>query len=79
MGQHHEPHDLQELSSLGNPEHFALAQRSTWVSVGVNAVLTIAQILIGMFAHAQSLVADGVHSLTDMVSDFFVLIANRHS
>lgn len=79
MGQHHEPHDVQELNALGNSEHFALAQRSTWVSVGVNAVLTIAQILIGLFAHAQSLVADGVHSLTDMVSDFFVLIANRHS
>ncbi|MEM5364864.1 cation diffusion facilitator family transporter [Paraburkholderia azotifigens] len=37
------------------------------------------QIVIGVFAHSQALVADGVHSLADLISDFVVLIANRHS
>ncbi|WP_260854582.1 cation diffusion facilitator family transporter [Paraburkholderia sp. BCC1884] len=37
------------------------------------------QIVIGAFAHSQALVADGVHSLADLISDFVVLIANRHS
>ncbi|WP_429490668.1 cation diffusion facilitator family transporter [Paraburkholderia sp. RAU6.4a] len=37
------------------------------------------QIAIGTIAHSQALVADGVHSLADLISDFVVLIANRHS
>lgn len=37
------------------------------------------QIFIGVFAHSRALVADGIHSLADLISDFVVLIANRHS
>ncbi len=55
------------------------ASRSTWVSVGVNLVLTITQIVIGVFAKSQGLIADGVHSLSDLVADFVVLVANHHS
>lgn len=54
---------------------FAAGQRSTWVSVGVNAVLTVGQLIIGLMSHAQSLVADSLHSLADLVSDGFVLAA----
>ena len=43
------------------------ASRSTWVSVVVNVVLTCAQVLAGLFAHSQALVADGLHSLSDLV------------
>ncbi len=55
------------------------ASRSTWVSVGVNLVLTIVQVLVGVFAKSQGLIADGIHSLSDLVSDFVVLFASHHS
>ena len=51
----------------------------TWVSVAVNLGLTVTQIGVGTLAHAQSLVADGFHSLSDLVADFMVLVANFHS
>ena len=44
-------------------ERAAAASRSTWVSVGINLVLTIVQILVGIFAKSQGLIADGIHSL----------------
>ncbi|MCP3706834.1 cation diffusion facilitator family transporter [Paraburkholderia sp. CNPSo 3274] len=56
-----------------------VARRTTWVSVAVNSVLVVLQIVIGVFSHSQALIADGVHSLADIVSDFVVLLANRHS
>jgi len=56
-----------------------VARRTTWVSVAVNSVLVVLQIVIGVFAHSQALIADGIHSLADIVSDFVVLLANRHS
>ncbi len=62
-----------------DPVRYRESQKVTWVSVLVNIALTIAQIAIGLLAHAQSLVADGFHSLSDLVADFMVLLANYHS
>jgi cation diffusion facilitator family transporter len=55
------------------------ASRSTWVSVVVNVVLTVLQLVVGVFAKSQALIADGIHSLSDLVADFVVLFANHHS
>lgn len=55
------------------------ARRSTWVSVAVNAVLSTLQVGAGLVSGSQGLVADGVHSLSDLASDFVVLLALRHS
>jgi cation diffusion facilitator family transporter len=55
------------------------AARSTWVSVGVNLVLSTAQISVGVVSKSQGLVADGIHSLSDLVADFVVLLAGHHS
>ncbi len=54
-------------------------QRSTLVSVMVNVSLTILQLVTGIFAKSSALVADAIHSLSDLVSDGVVLIVNRHS
>jgi cation diffusion facilitator family transporter len=57
----------------------AAALRSTWASVAVNVGLASAQVGIGVAAHSQGLVADGIHSLSDLVADFIVLFAGKHS
>jgi len=62
-----------------DPQRHSLANRSTWVSVMVNTLLTLAQIAAGFLAHSQSLIADGMHSLSDLVCDFLVLVASHHS
>ena len=59
------------------PTRFAEGRRITWVSVWVNVVLTAMQIVVGWIAHSQSLIADAMHTLSDIVSDAFVLYANR--
>jgi cation diffusion facilitator family transporter len=60
-------------------ERAAAAARCTWVSVGVNIVLTAIQIVVGVLAKSQGLVADGIHTLSDLVADFVVLFAGHHS
>lgn len=59
-------------------ERFAAAQKVTWVSIAVNVVLTVLQIVVGWFGRSQALIADGLHSLSDLLADFLVLFANRH-
>jgi cation diffusion facilitator family transporter len=60
-------------------ERAAAGSRSTWVSVGVNICLTVAQVSIGILSQSQGLVADGIHSLSDLVADFVVLLAGRQA
>ena len=68
-----------EVSEHTAAERAAAASRSTWVSVGVNLVLTVLQITAGIFSKSQALIADGIHSLSDLVADFVVLFAGHHS
>ena len=67
----HSPHTAEERN--------AAASRSTWVSVAVNVVLSTTQIVVGVMAKPQALIADGIHALSDLVSDFVVLFAGHHS
>ncbi len=62
-----------------DPERYRASQKVTWVSIVVNVVLALIQIVVGIMAHAQSLVADGFHSLSDLIADLMVLMANYHS
>jgi len=71
--------DDPEDSEHSAQERASAAARSTWVSVGVNLVLTAVQISVGIFAKSQGLIADGIHSLSDLVADFVVLFAGYHS
>ncbi len=57
----------------------AAAARTTWASVAVNLGLAAAQVVIGLIAASQGLIADGIHSLSDLIADFVVLIASHHS
>lgn len=60
-----------------DPERFRAGQRITWVSVAVNVVLTTMQVIVGFIANSMALVADAMHTLSDIVADAFVLWANR--
>ncbi len=69
----------EEPSATDKSARAAAASRSTWVSVGVNLMLTAVQVVVGVLAKSQGLIADGIHSLSDLVADFVVLTANHHS
>jgi len=57
---------------------YEASRRVTLVSVAWNLILTVAQIIIGFVGHSQALVADGLHTLSDLVTDFMVLFALKH-
>jgi cation diffusion facilitator family transporter len=72
-------HDDPEDADHTPQERAAAASRSTWVSVAVNLVLTFTQVAVGVVSKSQGLVADGLHSLSDLVADFVVLFAGHHA
>jgi cation diffusion facilitator family transporter len=48
----------------------------TNLSIIVNSLLSVTKFVIGFFAGSIALVADGVHSLSDMVTDIAVLVGS---
>ncbi len=76
---HDEPIDDPEDAPEAAATRAAAASRSTWVSVALNTALAAVQVAIGLLSKSQGLVADGIHSLSDLVADFIVLIASHHS
>lgn len=71
--------DFKDTHDNSTVENHRAAQRCTWISVAVNLVLSVLQVAVGLFASSQALIADGIHSLSDLVSDFVVLFAGHHS
>lgn len=71
--------DDPEHAPVSPDERHQAGQRSTWVSVWVNVLLSAGQMVVGLLAHSQALVADALHSLSDLVSDGVVLVASHHS
>lgn len=74
-----DPLPLQGDHEPGAGERQAAGLRSTLVSVVLNTTLSIAQFAIGILGNSAALVADAIHSLSDLLSDFIVLVANKHS
>ncbi len=61
-------------------EQRALAISRTAIVGGVaNLLLSIIKVLAGLIWHSQALVADGIHSLSDLLSDILVWLAGRHA
>ena len=56
-----------------------VTKKVTLVGALVNALLAFLQIVFGLFGHSQALLADGIHTLSDLGSDFIVLLATRQS
>ncbi len=55
------------------------AQKAAVVGAIVNTVLSIVKIIVGVVGQSQSLIADGIHSVSDLISDGLVYFAARKS
>jgi cation diffusion facilitator family transporter len=54
-------------------------RKVTLIGSLVDFLLGVAKIIVGWLAHSQALIADGVHSLSDLATDFLVLYAAKHA
>lgn len=54
-------------------------RRVALVSGSVNLLLCVAQIVVGIIANSAALVADGIHSASDLLSDVLVWFASRQA
>jgi len=54
-------------------------RKVTVIGSVVDLVLGVAKLIAGWLAHSEALIADGIHSLSDLGTDIIVLYAAKHS
>jgi cation diffusion facilitator family transporter len=71
---------MNETSELipGKPRERTM-RRVTLTAAFTNLSLSLAQIVGGLFTQSQALIADGMHTLSDLMSDGVVLLAGRQA
>ncbi len=63
-----------------SPETRYLAIRNvTWLAITINILLTFIKIIFGIVGQSQALIADGLHSLSDLLVGAITLVAAKYS
>ncbi len=62
---------------MHNSQRYRAVRKVTIISATTNSLLAIFKVLIGYFGHSQALIADGLHSFSDLVTDALVLVASK--
>ncbi|NKC11198.1 MAG: cation diffusion facilitator family transporter [Gammaproteobacteria bacterium] len=60
-------------------ERFVVIRRVTLIGSWVDGLLGVGKLIVGWLAQSNALLADGVHSLSDLATDVMVLFAARHT
>jgi cation diffusion facilitator family transporter len=60
-------------------ERYRVTRRVTLIGSVVDVTLGVAKVTVGSIAQSQALIADGIHSLSDLATDIVVLIAAHHA
>ena len=58
---------------------YQTVRKVTLIGAVVDLLLGVAKVVVGAMAGSQALVADGIHSFSDLATDFLVLFAAKHA
>jgi cation diffusion facilitator family transporter len=64
---------------MNRERRYQMSRKAALVGAVTNALLAVLKVLCGWQGHSQSLIADGIHSLSDLMTDALVLFAARHA
>lgn len=64
---------------VSTDERAAATSRTAIAGALVNVTLSVVKVAAGTVGQSQALIADGIHSLSDLLSDVLVLLAGKHA
>jgi cation diffusion facilitator family transporter len=66
-------------ATMSLQERYRVVRRVTLVGSVLDFLLGVIKIVGGFFSHSQALIADGVHSFSDLATDVLVIYAAKHA
>ncbi len=70
---------LTDSATSSLQEEYIVKRRVTIVCAALNLFLSIVKVAVGVVGQSQALIADGIHSLSDLASDAMVLLTVKFS
>jgi cation diffusion facilitator family transporter len=67
------------MKPFENPDYYSEIRRLTLIGGVLDLFLGFIKVLVGYIGNSQALIADGIHSLSDLITDILVLVATKHS
>jgi cation diffusion facilitator family transporter len=67
------------MAKASSPERSTAMRKVSIIGGMTNITLSVAQIVIGWIGNSQALIADGLHTLSDLISDVMVFVAAKYS
>lgn len=67
------------MSETQTNERTEISKRVTLVGAVANILLSVLKVIFGFVAQSHSLIVDGIHSLSDLISDAMVWFASHHA
>ncbi len=68
-----------DKTTLSAEQRAAAIQKTAVVGAMVNVTLSVIKIVVGIMGQSQALIADGIHSVSDLLSDGLVYFVSRNS
>ena len=66
------------VQTANGDERYRIVRRVTLIGSVIDFVLGVAKVVVGYLANSQALIADGIHSFSDLATDAMVLVAAKH-
>jgi len=66
------------IPPTSDDQQVSAARKVTLVGLVVNVINAVVKIVVGFWANSYALIADGIHSASDMLSDVLVLVASHY-
>lgn len=68
------PQERINLKEGDTSSEIKIGRKVTWVGFWTNVVLSILKVLAGIFGRSSAMIADGIHSASDLITDVAVII-----
>jgi len=70
---------MTDSTITANQQRRKTIDRVTWIGIAINILQTVSKLIGGVLTQSQALIADGIHSLSDLLTDSMVLLASKHA
>ncbi len=72
-------HDHHHSLPIAGDSRYREIRKVTLIGSVIDLLLALLKLIFGWIGQSQALIADGIHSLSDLATDFMVLYAAKHS
>ena len=70
---------VSKMREPASGDRYRIVRNVTLVGAVVDLVLGVVKLSVGWIAHSQALIADGIHSLSDLSTDLLIVYAAKQS